>query len=177
MSHINLKQKNYKSSTKLTTYGNLEFEVKAALPKEFCLASEKQNNNKISLHQFMENQEKKHLSTKFNKKEVDDFLKEKNAAMEEINIDEDIPRKIDIENNNVNNLENNENNKNNVNNIIINSSPNDNKSSHILIFKGTFGNDEYNRIMNQEHKHHHHHHDHHHHHHHHHHHNNNNNAS
>ena len=174
MSQINLKKKNYKSSKGLSTYGNIDFEEKAILPKEFCLISEKQNNIKISLQQFMENQEKKHLSNKFNKKEVDNFLREKNAAMEEIKIDENIPRKIDIENNDVNNIENNEN---NVNNIIINQSSNENKSSHILIFKGTFGADEYNRIINQEHKHHHHHEHHHHHHHHHHHNNNNNNVS
>ena len=177
MSQIKLKKKNYKSSKGLSTYGNINFEEKVVLPKEFCRASEKQNNIKISLQQFMENQEKKHLSTKFNKKEADNFLKEKNVAMEEIKIDEDIPKKIDNENNDVNNLENNENNKNNINNIIINQSPNDNKSSHILIFKGTFGKDEYNRLLNQEHNHHHHHHEHHHHHHHHHHNNDKNNVS
>ena len=168
---------NNESSKGLSTYGNINFEEKVVLPKEFCRVSEKQNNIKISLQQFMENQEKKHLSTKFNKKEADNFLKEKNVAMEEIKIDEDIPKKIDNENNDVNNLENNENNKNNINNIIINQSPNDNKSSHILIFKGTFGKDEYNRLLNQEHNHHHHHHEHHHHHHHHHHNNDKNNVS
>ena len=91
-----------------------------------CLASEKQNHIKISLHQFIENQEKRHLSTKFNKKEVDTFLKEKDAAMEEIKIDEDIPKKNEIEiisadlaEKNKINKENNLNNLNNINSIII----------------------------------------------------------
>ena len=110
---------------------------------------------RITLEQFMENQEKKHLSTKFNKKEVDFFLKEKDQAMEEINIDENISNNK----NKVKFAEPSENNENKVNNII-----NDNKSSHILIFKGTFGKDEYNRINNEEHHHHHHHRHHHHHH-------------
>ena len=103
----------------------------------------------------MENQEKKHLSTKFNKKEVESFLKDKDAAMEEINIDENIFNK-DL---------NNENNNINKNNIIINKAQNDNKYSHIFIFKGTFGNEQFNKILNEEHHHHHHHHHNHHHHH------------
>ena len=109
-------QKNYFSSSALSTYK--EFNLgKENLPKELCLVSEKQNNIKISLEQFMENQEKKHLSTKFNKKEVESFLKDKDAAMEEINIDENIfDKDLNNENNNIN-----------KNSIIINKAQNDNK--------------------------------------------------
>ena len=153
MSHIKHFQKNYFSSSALATYKEFNLGNKEELPKELCMASDKQNNMRITLEQFMENQEKKHLSTKFNKKEVDFFLKEKDQAMEEINIDENISnnkKKIKF-------AEPSENIENKVNNIM-----NDNKSSHILIFKGTFGKDEYNRINNEEHRHHHHHHHHHH---------------
>ena len=155
MSHIKHLQKNYFSSSALATYKEFNLGNKEELPKELCMASDKQNSMRITLEQFMENQEKKHLSTKFNKKEVDFFLKEKDQAMEEINIDENISnnkKKIKF-------AEPSENIENKVNNIM-----NDNKSSHILIFKGTFGKDEYNRITNEEHHHHHHHRHHHHHH-------------
>ena len=152
MSHIKHLQKNYFSSSALATYKEFNLGNKEELPKELCMASDKQNNMRITLEQFMENQEKKNLSTKFNKKEVDSFLKEKDQAMEEINIDEN------ISNNKKKFAEPSENIENKVNNIM-----NDNKSSHILIFKGTFGKDEYNRINNEEHRHHHHHHHHHHH--------------
>ena len=152
MSHIKHFQKNYFSSSALATYKEFNLGNKEELPKELCMASDKQNNMRITLEQFMENQEKKNLSTKFNKKEVDSFLKEKDQAMEEINIDEN------ISNNKKKFAEPSENIENKVNNIM-----NDNKSSHILIFKGTFGKDEYNRINNEEHRHHHHHHHHHHH--------------
>ena len=154
MSHIKHFQKNYFSSSALATYKEFNLGNKEELPKELCMASDKQNSMRITLEQFMENQEKKHLSTKFNKKEVDSFLKEKDQAMEEINIDEN------ISNNKKKFAEPSENIENKVNNIM-----NDNKSSHILIFKGTFGKDEYNRINNEEHHHHHHHRHHHHHHH------------
>lgn len=153
MSHIKHLQKNYFSSSALATYKEFNLGNKEELPKELCMASDKQNNMRITLEQFMENQEKKNLSTKFNKKEVDSFLKEKDQAMEEINIDEN------ISNNKKKFAEPSENIENKVNNIM-----NDNKSSHILIFKGTFGKDEYNRINNEEHRHHHHRHHHHHHH-------------
>ena len=153
MSHIKHLQKNYFSSSALATYKEFNLGNKEELPKELCMASDKQNNMRITLEQFMENQEKKNLSTKFNKKEVDSFLKEKDQAMEEINIDEN------ISNNKKKFAEPSENIENKVNNIM-----NDNKSSHILIFKGTFGKDEYNRINNEEHHHHHHHRHHHHHH-------------
>ena len=168
MAQLNNPPKNYFSSSALVTFKDSDFREKTILPKELCFASEKQNHLKLTLQQFMENQEKKHLSTKFNKKEVASFLKEKDAAMEEINIDENIPKKSEYEIKYVNKEEpdliNNENALNNVNNIVINQTQNDNKSSHILIFKGTFGKDEINRIMNQEHENHHHHHHHHHHH-------------
>ena len=108
--------------------------------------SESQKNNiTLSLEQFMENQSKKHLTTKFGHKDVEIFLKEKDKAMEEIIINEEI---------------NNENQKNDKNNDIKNNN-NSNKSSQNLIFHGTFGKDEYDRIMNKEHHHHHHHHHHH----------------
>ena len=120
-------QKNYFSSSALSTHKEFNLDTEN-LPKELCLVSEKQNNIKISLEQFMENQEKKHLSTKFNKKEVESFLKDKDAALEEINIDEIIFNK-DL---------NNENNNINKNSIIINKAQNDNKYSNIFIFTGTF---------------------------------------
>ena len=170
MSQPEHKPKNYFSSSAVLTFKGLDLGERKVLPRALCLASEKQNNTKLTLLQFMENQEKKHLSTEFNKKEVDAFLKEKDAAMEEINMDEDIPKRKETEKKNADDEENNrtnkENNLNNVNSIIINQTQSDNKSSHILIFKGTFGKDEYNRLVNEEHKHHHHHHHHHQHHHH-----------
>ena len=92
--------KNCFSSSALMTFKGLNLEEEGeikVLPKALCLASEKQNHIKISLHQFIENQEKRHLSTKFNRKEVDTFLKEKDAAMEEIKIDENIPKKNEFE--------------------------------------------------------------------------------
>ena len=154
MAHTKHLQKNYFSSSALSTHKEFNLGTEN-LPKELCLVSEKQNNIKISLEQFMENQEKKHLSTKFNKKEVESFLKDKDAAMEEINIDENIfDKDLNNENNNIN-----------KNSIIINKAQNDNKYSHILIFKGTFGNEQFNKILNEEHHHHHNHHHHHHHHH------------
>ncbi len=156
MSKINHSLKNYISAKALATYKDLDIKEKNEFPKKLCLVSEKQNILKITLHQFIENQEKKHLSTNFNRKEVDTFLKEKDAAMEEITIDEDIQQIKEGEKNNVNNNDNIENNMNKINGE-------DNKSSHILIFKGTFGKDEYNRLVEKgEHKHHHHHHHHHH---------------
>ena len=159
--------KNCLSSTALFTFKGINLEEEKALPKALCLASEKQNHIKISLQQFLENQEKRHLSTKFNRKEVDTFLKEKDAAMEEIKIDEDIPKKKEFEITNAdlanNEKLNKENNLNNLNSITINQTQDDKNSSHILIFKGTFGKDQFNRLVNQENKHHHHHHHHHHH--------------
>jgi len=57
--------KNYCSSSALLTFKGLDFEEGKALPKALCLASEKHHNTKLTLHQFMENQEKKHLWTIF----------------------------------------------------------------------------------------------------------------
>ena len=124
MSQPEHKPKNYFSSSAVLTFKGLDLEEGKALPRALCLASEKQNNSKLTLDQFMQNQEKKHLSTKFNRKEVDTFLKEKDAAMEEIIMEEDFPKKRESEINNADDEENNrtnkENNLNNVNSIIIN---------------------------------------------------------
>jgi len=100
----------------------------------------------LSLEQFIQNQNKMHLTTKFSHKEVKKFLKEKDKAMEKIIIEEDI----------ISNSGNEE--KNKDNNINKN---NKNKTSHIVIFNGTFGEDEYQKIINNGHHHHHHHHHHH----------------
>ena len=110
--------------------------------------SQKYNNHNLSLEQFMKNQNKKHLTTKFGHKDVAIFLKEKDKALQEIIINEEINESENSENKNDIKDEN-----------------NSNKSSHNLIFHGTFGKDQYNRIMNKEHHHHHHRHHHHHHHH------------
>ncbi len=123
----------------------------------------KQNNIILPLEEFMQSQNKKHLTTKFSHKEVIKFLEEKDKAMQEIIINEE---NNEIENNNKPESINNDNekylkykNENNADNQF------DNKSSHILIFHGTFGKDEYQKIMEQNHHHHHHHRHHHHHHH------------
>ena len=99
----------------------------------------------LSLEQFIQNQNKMHLTTKFSHKDKK-FLKEKDKAMEKIIIEEDI----------ISNSGNEE--KNKDNNINKN---NKNKTSHIVIFNGTFGEDEYQKIINNGHHHHHHHHHHH----------------
>ena len=126
---------------------NLE-KISNSNPCEKYSESQKQNNITLSLEQFMENQNKKHLTTKFSHKDVEIFLKEKDKAMEEIIINEEI---------------NNENEKNENKNDTKNNNKNSNKSSQNLIFHGTFGKDEYDRIMNKEHHHHRHRHHHHHH--------------
>jgi hypothetical protein len=128
--------------------------------------SHKHINRNLSLIKFMENQDKKHLTTHFSHKEVEKFLKEKDKAMEKIIIEDDL----------INNKENTiaketniakDNNEKSVKfNNDINNIQGDNKSSHIVIFHGTFGKDEYNRVVNtakpENHHHHHHHHKHHH---------------
>ena len=126
--------------------------------------SHKHNNINLSLIKFMENQDKKHLTTLFSHKEVEKFLKEKDKAMEKIVIEDDL----------INNKENTiskeanitkDNNEKSVKfNIDINNIQNDNKSSHLVIFHGTFGKDEYDRLINTANPEHHHHHHHHHHH-------------
>lgn len=118
----------------------------------------------MSLIQFMENQNKKKISTKFADKDAEIFLIEKDKAMEEIIIDEDILMD-NTDNNNSTNITNNNSNHNNKSNH------HDNKTSKILVFRGTFGEDKIGEFMTQEqfhnHLHHHRHHNHHHHHHHH----------
>ena len=134
----------------------------------------KHKNLNSSLIQFMENQDKKHLSTNFNHKNAEKFLKEKEKAMEEI-IFEDEPM---IESNESNyddkedrsKLEIKDKNK----SVQFKKEKDENKSQYksnnennnILIFHGTFGEDKVNEIMKEHHhKHSHHHHHHHHHHH------------
>ena len=115
----------------------------------------------MPLEEFMQSQNKKHLSTNFDHKEVKKFLEEKDKAMQEIIINEDVLKSNEIEKNNKkthfinNNNENYLKTKNENNNKQY-----DNKSSHLLIFHGTFGKDQYGRIINQGHHHHHHHHHH-----------------
>ena len=126
----------------------------------------KHKNLNSSLIQFMENQDKKHLSTNFNHKNAEKFLKEKEKAMEEI-IFEDEPM---IENNESNYDDKEDKNK----SVQFKKEKDENKSQYksnnennnILIFHGTFGEDKVNEIMKEHHhKHSHHHHHHHHHHH------------
>ena len=136
-----------------------------------------QKNINLSLSQFMENQDKKHLSTKFNHKDVKKLLKEKDKAMEKIvfedeSLDENdktdneengerSKSKIEDRNKNIKLNKENDENKNKNNNKNEN-----NKNNNILIFHGTFGEDKHNEIMNLDHHHRHSHHHHHHHHHH-----------
>lgn len=131
-------------------------------------------NISLSLNKFMENQDKKHLSTNFNHKDVKKFLKEKEKAMEEIIIEDE---SIDDENLNDNeekedrskpkvkdkNKSVNFKEEKNQNKSKDNSS---NENNNILIFHGTFGEDKFNEIVKAQnlHKHSHHHHHHHHHH-------------
>jgi hypothetical protein len=130
------------------------------------------NNISLSLSQFMENQDKKHLSTNFNHKDVKKFLKEKDKAMEKIVFEDD---SLD-ENDKTDNEENEERNKSKKEDrnksIKLNKENDENKNNsknennNILIFHGTFGEDKCNEIMNIAHHHRHSHHHHHHHHHH-----------
>ena len=131
-----------------------------------------QKNLSSSLIQFMENQDKKHLSTNFNHQNVKKFLEEKEKAMEKI-IFEDEPRDEKNENDN-------EDKKLKVKDKsksvkfkkekdekkikIQNDSKNEN--NNILIFHGTFGEEKFDEIMKAPHHHRHSHHHHHHHHHH-----------
>jgi hypothetical protein len=131
-----------------------------------------QKNLSSSLIQFMENQDKKHLSTNFNHQNVKKFLEEKEKAMEKI-IFEDEPMDEKNENDN-------EDKKLKVKDKsksvkfkkekdekkikIQNDSKNEN--NNILIFHGTFGEEKFDEIMKTPHHHRHSHHHHHHHHHH-----------
>ena len=125
----------------------------------------KQNKIILPLEEFMQNQNKKHLSTNFDHKEVQKFLEEKDKAMQEIIINEDILKSNESEKNNKKtHFINNNNEKYLKTKNENNNKQYDNKSSHLLIFHGTFGKDQYGRIINQGHHHHHHYHHHHHHH-------------
>lgn len=131
-----------------------------------------EKNINLSLIQFMENQDKKHLSTNFNHNEVKKFLKEKDKAMEKIVIEDE---SID-ENDKTDHEEKGDRAKSKMEDrkgcVKFNKKNNENKnnnkkeSNNILIFHGTFGEDKFNEITNINHHHHHSHHHHHHHHHH-----------
>ena len=129
--------------------------------------SESVKRKNESLLQFMENQNKKHLSTKFAYRDVLNFLNEKDKAMEQIIIDENIIRNTDSTKDDDHRT------KLNTTDPDTNKQQNDNRTSHLLIFHGTFGEDKYGQIMKEKEKekekekHHHHNHHHHHHHHHH----------
>ena len=132
-------------------------EIPSSNPSKKYTESLSTNNINLCLKQFMENQNKKQLSTKFGHKYVEHFLKEKDEAMQEIIVNEEIKENSEIEN---------DDNKNGLKNNNGRCSKCDNNTSHLLIFHGTFGVDEYNKKINGEHHHHHHHHHHRHHHHH-----------
>ena len=153
---------------------NKDIDNNSAQSKQLSEKHKHKNLNSSSLIQFMENQDKKHLSTNFNHKNAEKFLKEKEKAMEEI-IFEDEPMIGNNENNNDDKedrskLEIKDKNK----SVQFKKEKDENKSQYksnnennnILIFHGTFGEDKVNEIMKEHHhKHSHHHHHHHHHHH------------
>ena len=151
--------------------GNKESGINSNQPKLFS-ETHLQKNINISLIQFMENQDKKHLSTNFNHNEVKKFLKEKDKAMEKIVIEDE---SLD-ENDKTDNEEKEERNSSKAKDRNksfkfdkeINANKNNNKkeNNNILIFHGTFGEDKFNEITNMGHHHGHSHHHHHHHHHH-----------
>jgi hypothetical protein len=134
-----------------------------------------QKNLSSSLIQFMENQDKKHLSTNFNHQNVKKFLEEKEKAMEKIIFEDE---SLD-ENDKTDNEEKEDRNKSNIKDknesFNFNKENDENKNNNkkennnILIFHGTFGEDKVNEILNRDQHHQHHRHSHHHHHHHHHH--------
>ena len=132
-----------------------------------------QKNINLSLIQFMQNQDKKHLSTNFNHNNVKKFLKEKEKAMEKIVIEDE---SLD-ENHKNHNKEKKDKIKSEIkdknksikfNKVNIENKNNNKNDNNILIFHGTFGEDKFNEIKNIEHHHRHSHFHHHHHHHHHH---------
>lgn len=133
-----------------------------------------QKNISISLIQFMENQDKKHLTTNFNHKDIKKFLKEKEKAMEEIII-EDESKDDENENDNEEKEDRSELKIKDKSKSVkfkkekdenINNNNSKNENNNILIFHGTFGEDKYNEIVKAQHRHRHSHHHHHHHHHH-----------
>jgi len=119
-------------------------------------------NINLSLIQFMENQDKKHLSTNFNHKNAKEFLKEKDKAMEKIVFEDE--ESLD-ENNKTDNEEKEERDKSKIEYKEHNENKNimNKENNNILIFHGTFGEDEFNEIANIGHHHRHSHHHHHHH--------------
>ena len=121
----------------------------------------------MPLIQFMENQNRKKLSTKFSDKDAEKFLNEKDKAMEEIIIDENILMD-NTDNNNCTNITNNNSNHNNKSKHNNKSNHHDDKTSKLLVFRGTFGEDKIGEFIKQEqiknHLHRHRHHNHHHHH-------------
>jgi len=147
-------KKNVCSASSLVNFKNihilkkeLKIESKENIQKisnsNVCKKNEIKDIN-LSLIKFMVNHNKMHLSTKYGHKESEKFLKEKDKAMEKIELNEE------IEKNNIENkcsLSENKNNKN---------------LSHLVIFHGTFGKE----ALKEHHHHHQHHHRHHHHHHH-----------
>ena len=135
-------------------------------PKKYAESHHHHNTN-LSLVKFMEEQNKKHLSTNFDHKNVEKFLNEKDKAMEEIIIDEDSEKTRESGNDKDNDKDNSK--EKNCNEKLVKfheetnkKTKNDNNNNNIFIFHGTFGKDEYDRIKNNEHHHHHHKHHHHH---------------
>ena len=129
--------------------------------------SHKHSKVNLSLIKFMENQDKKHLTTHFSHKDVEKFLKEKDKAMEKIVFEDDLISNKDNTIAKEKNIAKEHNEKSIKFNTDINNIQGDNKSSHIVIFHGTFGKDKYDRLVNTANPEHHHHHHHHHHKHHH----------
>ena len=142
---------------------NKVIDKNSAQSKQFSEKHKHKNLNSSSLIQFMENQDKKHLSTNFNHKNAEKFLKEKEKAMEEI-IFEDEPM---IENNESNYDDKEDRSKFKIEDKNKSQYNSNNENNTILIFHGTFGEDKVNEIMKAQHHHKHSHHHHHHHHHHH----------
>ena len=100
-------------------------------------------NINLSMEKFMENQNKKQILSNLTQKDVENFLKEKELAMQKIIINEDLIT------NNTSEEYNDEKEKDNQT---------DKKPCNFLVFHGTFGKNECQKIMNQRHHHHHHHH-------------------
>lgn len=120
--------------------------------KNYSRSTKNNKVNNLSLVKFMENQNKKRLTTNFSHKDVVIFLKEKDKAMAKIIIEEEM----------VKNKESNEKNeKEESNNVKDDEEKNENK----IEFHGTFGKEDCEKIKKHHHHHNHSHHHHHHHHH------------
>ena len=70
--------------------------------KKYSQSTKNNKINSLNLVKFMENQSKKRLTTNFAHKDVVNFLKEKDKAMEKIIIDEEIIKNKDISENHEN---------------------------------------------------------------------------